>query len=68
MDNQENKTVPVILVGVEPHTISEVKNVELTLVDDEGLEYSAYHLHGNEISVQLINDRLKILIRRDKER
>lgn len=69
--SEENKehstTMPVILIGVEPTQVPEVRKVTLLSEGAEGLIHSEFHWHGDRIELQLINKELRVIVKKGSD-
>jgi len=65
MSDNMSETKPVILIGVRPTVVPGIDNIEIAYVNEDGLEYSTCNRQVGKVSLQLVNNKLKIIL--DKE-
>ena len=67
MSKDMEKTQPVILIGAEPQRVSEIRRLEIIKINSAGLEYSINQDHGQKVTLQIINDTLKIVLHKEED-
>jgi len=65
MSNDMERTQPVILIGTEPKRVPDVSRLEVVKIDSSGLEYAINHDHGHKVTLQIINDTLRVVLHKE---
>lgn len=65
MSDNMSETKPVILIGVQPTAVPDINTLEVIYVDEKGLEYSSCTRHGGKVSLQIVNNTLKVVLEKE---